>query len=105
MILKTLSTLYYLGMAFLFIGIVMLLTDIYGGLIIYSIGAIPIVSIRIFNRVVCKPDKRRINSILVFSSLFLIATGVAKYYQESYWVVFILITAVLDFYVSFRKIK
>ena len=105
MLYKSLSTLYYIGMAFLFIGIVMLLTDIYGGLIVYSIGAIPIVSIRTFNRVVCKPDRRRTNTILVVSSLFLIAAGVAKYFYESYWIVFILITAVLDFYISFRKIK
>ena len=105
MLYKSLSTLYYIGMAFLFIGIVMLLTDIYGGLIVYSIGAIPIVSIRIFNRVVCKPDRRRTNTILVASSLFLIASGVANYFQESYWIVFILITAALDFYISFRKIK
>ncbi len=105
MLYKSLSTLYYIGMAFLFIGIVMLFTDIYGGLIVYSIGAVPIVSIRIFNRVVCKPERSRINTILVASSLFLIAAGVAKYFQESYWIVFILITATLDFYVSFRKIK
>ncbi len=105
MLYKSLSIIYYVGMAFLFIGIVMLLTDIYGGLIVYSIGAIPIVSIRIFNRVVCKPERERINTILVISSLFLIAAGVAKFYQESYWIVFILITAVLDFYVSFRRIK
>ncbi len=105
MLYKSLSTLYYIGMAFLFIGIVMLLTDIYGGLIIYSIGAVPIVSIRVFNRVVCKPDRRRTNTILVVSSLFLIAAGVANYLQESYWIVFILITATLDFYISFRKIK
>jgi hypothetical protein len=92
-------------MAFLFIGIVMLLTDIYGGLIVYAIGAVPIVSIRIFNRVVCNPDRRRTNTILVVSSLFLIAAGVAKLLNESNWIVFILITATLDFYISFRKIK
>ena len=105
MLYKSLSILYYAGMALLFIGIVMLLTDIYGGLIVYLIGAVPIVSIRIFNRSVCKPERERINTILVFSSLFLIAAGVAKFYHESYWIVFILITAVLDFYVSFRRIK
>ncbi len=102
---KILSVLYYIGMAFLFIGIVMLLTDIYGGLIVYTIGAVLIVSIRIFNRVVCKPERERINTILVFSSLFLIAAGVAIFFNESYWIVFIFITASLDFYVSFRRIK
>ncbi len=92
-------------MVFLFIGIVLLLTDINGGLIVYSIGAIPIAAIRLYNRIVCQPDKRRINTILMFSSLFLIAAGTAKYYQASYWIVFILITAVIDFYVSFRKVR
>ncbi len=102
---KALSIIYYLGMALLFIGIILLLTDSKGALIVYSIGAIPIVGIRLFNRIVAKPERHRINTILFVSSLFLIAAGVAKYYDERHWVVFILITAVLDFYVSFRKIK
>ena len=103
---KALSIMYYIGMALLFTGIILLLTDSEeGALIIYSIGAIPIVGIRLFNRIVAKPERHRINTILFVSSLFLIAAGVAKYYDERYWVVFILTTAVLDFYVSFRKIK
>jgi len=102
---KILSISYYVGMILLFIGIVMLLTDIKGGLILYSIGMLPIVGVRIFNRTVCKPERRRINTILLISSLFLVAAGAAKFYQKEYWIVFVLITAVLDFYVSFRKIK
>ena len=102
---KFFSIAYYVGMILLFIGIVMLLTDIKGGLILFSAGALPIVGVRIFNRSVCKPERRRINTILVISSLFLLAAGVAKFYHKEYWIVFILITAVLDFYVSFRKIK
>jgi len=102
---KALSILYYVAMALLFIGIVLLLTDANAGLIVYFAGAIPIVAIRAYNRFVCTPERRRINTILTYSSLFLIAAGTANYFEKPYWVVFILITAVLDFYVSFRKIK
>jgi len=101
---KFLSILYYLGMALLFVGIVLLFTDNQAGLIVYSVGVVPIIGIRLFNRIVAKPERHRINTILFASSLFLVAAGVAKYYHEGYWVVFILITAVLDFYVSFRRI-
>ena len=102
---KILSILYYAAMALLFIGIVLLLTDAKAGLIVYFTGAIPITGIRIYNRLVCIPERRRINTILSYSSLFLLAAGVANYLEKPYWVVFILITAVIDFYVSFRKIK
>lgn len=101
---KFLSILYYAGMALLFVGIILLLTDNTAGLIVYAIGVVPIVGIRLFNRIVARPERHRINTILFASSLFLIAAGAAKYYEEGYWVVFILITAVLDFYVSFRRI-
>ncbi len=102
---KALSILYYLGMALLFIGIIMLMTDSSAGLIVYAAGVVPIVGIRLFNRIVARPERRRINTILLASALFLIAAGTANYYHKGYWVVFILITAVLDFYVSFRRIK
>ena len=102
---KALSILYYLGMILLLVGIVLLLTDKTSGLTIFAIGATPIVGIRLFNRIVAKPERQRINTILFVSSLFLVAAGVAKFYGKEYWIVFILITAVLDFYVSFRKIK
>ena len=102
---KILSITYYIGMALLFAGIIMMMTDISGNLIVFSIGTIPIVGIRLFNRIVAKPERQRINTILFISSLFLVAAAAAFYYNEKYWVVFILITAVLDFYVSFRRVK
>ena len=92
-------------MLILFIGIVLLLTESTGALIVYFTGAVPIAGIRIYNRLVCIPERRRINTILSYSSLFLLAAGAAYYFGKPYWVVFILITAVIDFYVSFRKIK
>jgi general stress protein CsbA len=102
---KFLSILYYLGMALLFAGIIMMMTDMSGGLIVFSAGTLPIVGIRLFNRIVARPERQRINTILFISSLFLAGAAAAKYYDEKYWVVFILITAVLDFYVSFRRIN
>ena len=102
---KALSIIYHIGIALLFVGIILLLTDTNGALIVYFIGVIPIAGIRLFNRIVAKPERQRINTILFVSSLFLVAAGVAKFYGKEYWIVFILITAVLDFYVSFRKIK
>lgn len=100
---KILSISYYAGMVLLFAGIVMHLSLHPLALWVYAAGLLPIVGIRIYNRLVGKPENRRKHTILVVSGLALVAAGVAMYLSKSFWVAFIAVSAVLDFYISFRR--
>lgn len=104
-ILKLLSALYYLGMALLVIAVITLIAKISIAKWIFVAALVPIVGVRLYNRIVCVPERKRINSILFISSLFLVVAAFLIFENRNYWIVAALITAVLDFYVSFRKIK
>lgn len=100
---KILSTIYYLGMVILLSGIIMHLAELQQAFWVYLIGLIPVVGIRAFNLVVGRPENFRKNIILMLSGLALAAAGGAIFYDRTYWVLFIAISAVLDMYISFRK--
>jgi len=100
---KILSTIYYLGMAILFAGIILHLAEWKQAFWIYLLGFIPVFSIRAFNLVVGRPENFRKNVILVVSALALAAAGGAMLYDRTYWVIFVAISAVLDMYISFRR--
>jgi hypothetical protein len=100
---KLLTGLYYIGMILLFAGIVMHIVEFKLSVAIYIIGLLPIFGVRIFNFIIGQPENRRKHGILLFSGLALVAAGVAMYFGRSYWIVFIAISAVLDFYISFRR--
>jgi hypothetical protein len=100
---KTLSISYYIGMALVLTGILFQLNDISYALPLLVIGIVPFIGVRSFNFIKGKTENRRINGIMLISALFLSAAIIAIYYHRSYWVLGVLITAMLDLYVSFRK--
>lgn len=100
---KILTTIYYLGMVILLTGIILHLAELKQAFWVYLIGFIPVFSIRAFNLVVGQPENFRKNVILIVSALALAAAGGAIFYDRTYWVIFIAISAVLDMYISFRK--
>lgn len=100
---KILSTIYYLGMVILLTGIILHLVEIKHAFWVFLIGLIPVFGIRAFNLVVGHPENFRKNLILLVSGLALAAAGAAMFYDRTYWVVFVAISAVLDMYISFRK--
>jgi len=102
---KLLSVVYYVGMALVFIGVLMHISDLNYGAWCFSSGAIIMVSIRLYNRTIGKPENKRIHSILVYSALFLLPTAWAMLTNRGYWLIFLLVTAALDTYASFRRIK
>ncbi len=102
-ILKILSLSYYLGMILLIAGILLQLNNVNYGLYLLVAGIIPFLGIRLFNLINGKPENKRLNGIMVASALFLTATIAAIVLNKNYWIIGILITAVLDLYVSFRK--
>lgn len=103
-ILRFLSGLYYAGMILILSGIIMHLTDISGALWVFSIGLIPVLGVRIYNFIISSPHRKRINGILMASSVFLTAAVITIYYGRSYWIIFIAISAILEGYASFRKL-
>ncbi|GAO28148.1 hypothetical protein [Geofilum rubicundum] len=100
---KVLSTSYYLGMVVLLTGIILHLAELEYAFWIYLIGLIPVFGVRAFNLIVGKPENFRKNVILVLSAFALTMAGGAMFYERTYWVIFIAISAVLDMYISFRK--
>lgn len=102
-IFKSLSILYYMGMALVFIGVLMSLAAVPKAPWIFTAGVIPMLGVRTYNRLVSTKERQRINSILLISSIFLAAAAFLMITGRNYWIVAVLISAVLDFYSSFRK--
>ena len=102
---KLLSVVYYIGMALVFLGILMHISELEYGVWIFSGGALSMIGIRLYNRIVGKPENLRIFTILLYSSLLLLPAAWAMYTHRRYWIIFIILTAALDAYASFRRIK
>jgi hypothetical protein len=101
---RFLSGFYYAGMVLVLAGIVMNIVEMPSAVWVFAAGMIPVLGIRIFNFVVAPAHRKRINGILMLSAVFLTVAIAFIYYQKDYWILFIAISAVLDGYVSFRKI-
>ena len=99
---KTLPVLNYIGMILILAGILLHLAAIEYALIIYVAGLIPWISIRFYNRIKGEKELRHKNSILLFSGSLMLIAGVGIYLDESWWIVFIAASSVLDIYMSFR---
>lgn len=102
--LKVLSITYYMGMALVFIGVVMGVAKVENAAWVMAAGVLPVLVVRIFNRAVCTKERERRNSILISSALFLGVAAYILYTGRNYWPIAVLISAALDTYISFRKI-
>lgn len=100
---KMLERLYIAGMLVLFAGIILAIAEKPYAIYIYGLGLTPVLGIRIFNFLVSNPQNKRKNLILVVSALFLLVAGIAFFINKSWWIVFIALSATLDFYISFRR--
>jgi general stress protein CsbA len=101
---RFLSGLYYAGMVLILAGVIMNILELPSASWVFAIGLIPVLGIRIFNFIIAPPLRKRTNGVLMLSAIFLAAAVAAIYYQKDYWIIFIAVSAVLDGYVSFRKI-
>ncbi|PWD99944.1 hypothetical protein [Marinilabilia rubra] len=101
--LRFLSGLYYAGLILILAGIIMHISGMDNAPWLFAAGLIPVLGVRIYNFIIAPSHRKRINGILMLSAVFLAATLAAIYYEKSYWIVFIAISAVLDGYTSFRK--
>ena len=102
---KTLSIAYYMGMISVLAGILFQLNDIPYALICLIVGIIPLLGVRLFNYLKGKPENKRLHGIMVVSALFLVVAATLIFMHRNYWIIAVLITATLDLYVSFRKVK
>ncbi|ASB49631.1 hypothetical protein [Alkalitalea saponilacus] len=100
---KLLSTLYYIGMVMLLIGIVLHIAESSAGFYLYATGLLPVFGVRVYNLIIGRPESKRKHGIFVISAIMLVLAGVAMFTGRSYWVLFLAISAVLDFYISFRR--
>ncbi len=99
---KNITKIYYVGMALLLAGILLHITEITIGFWIYTIGLLPVLGIRVYQFMSALPDDRRKYIPYLFSGISFGSAAVAIYYGRSYWVIFIALAALLDFYYSYR---
>ncbi len=102
---KVLSVLYYIGMVLVFLGVLMGVTHVEFNYLVLFIGSLPMIGVRIYNRIIGRVENHRIFSILIYSALFLLPAAWAMYAGKSYWILFIAIMAALDTYASFRRLR
>ncbi len=101
--LKVLSISYYIGMALILLGILFKLNDVSIAFYLLAVGLVPFLIVRIYNMLNGRFENRRLHSILVVSALFLVLAAVGIYFNKTYWIIGVMVTAALDLYVSFRK--
>jgi hypothetical protein len=99
---KTFERLHFLGMAVLFIGLILKLNDVPLSLFVYGAGVLPVLGLRIYWLFKSDANNHRKNMILVVSAIFLSTAAVAMYLELSWWIVPVAIAAVIDLYISFR---
>lgn len=104
-VINTLSYLYYAGMALVFLGTFMGISRADGAAWVLALGTAPVLGVRFYNRLVSSSQNLRLHSILVVSSLFLALSAVLLFAGRNYWIVGVLIAAVLDTYTTFRRWK
>ncbi|MBK3517656.1 hypothetical protein [Carboxylicivirga marina] len=102
---KLLSIVYYIGMALVFIGVLMHISDLVSGAWVFGAGSLIMIGIRGYNRMIGRIENRRVFTILLYSSLMLLPATWAMLSYRKYWIIFIALTALLDTYASFRRIK
>ncbi|MCU4175706.1 hypothetical protein [Carboxylicivirga sp. N1Y90] len=102
---KILSITYYIGMALVFLGVLMGVAHVENHYIVLLVGSIPIIGVRVYNLIVGRVENRRVFTILVYSSAFLLPAVWALATDRGYWIIFIMLTAVIDSYASFRRFK
>jgi hypothetical protein len=102
---KVLSITYYIGMALVFIGVLMHMSGLNYGAYVFGGRSLIMIGIRLFNRLYGKIENRRVHTILLYSSLMLLPAAWAMITYRRYWIIFLVLTAILDTYASFRRIK
>ena len=102
--LKIFSVVYYIGMGMYFLGVLTQLSGSNIGAYLMLFGALPIFGVRLYNRWVAAEGRERINTILLISSIFLLASAITIFFDRNYWILFVLIAAVIDGYSSFRRL-
>ena len=102
---KLLSIVYYIGMALVFIGVLMHISDLNYGAWVFGGGSLIMIGIRGYNRMIGRIENQRVFTILLYSSIMLLPATWAMLTGRKYWIIFIALTAILDTYASFRRIK
>lgn len=92
-------------MVILFTGIILALIEKPYAIFIFTLGLLPIFGVRVYNFVISKPANKRRHFILILSAAFLATAGAGIYLNKSWWIIFIALSGILDFYISFRRFQ
>ncbi|MDG5799189.1 hypothetical protein QA597_02305 [Marinilabiliaceae bacterium ANBcel2] len=100
---KIVSTTYLAAMLLILTGVFLATIEHESGKYLFSIGLIPYTAIRVYRFIRSSSDNKRKNFILLISNIMLILSVAAIFANKSYWMILILIAAVIDLIISLRK--
>ncbi len=100
---KIRNVILYVSMALVIVGIVLHVLGLAGGVYVLAVGGFAMFCVRTYSRAICTDKaKMRLCTILIFSSLMVVAAAWVIYTGRRYWVIPLLVCSVLELYVSFR---
>lgn len=91
------------GMLILLLGVLLTIIEHQSGFWIYAIGLISVIIARVKQFLKYNSNNKRVFIPYLFSTVSYILAGYLIYTGKNYWIIFILLSAVLDLYFSFRK--
>lgn len=101
---KKLNIIYNTGMLLVLAGVISCLAKLMPGGYILALGSLILLSVRVHNRWNAVREKERIYSIMLLSSVILTGSAIAWFMAMNFWILLVFIAAILDVYVSFRKV-
>lgn len=100
---KSINTVHVVAMATCIVGIVLHILDIPAGCIILAIGSVALLFARVYSRAkATEPNLMRQLSILIFGALLLLGAAYLMHTGREYWLIPLLIDAVVELYISLR---
>ena len=100
---KVVSALQNIAMVIAFVGIIAFILDFSYGWLILAVAAFVLFMVRLFIRArLTNKNDMRLMSILMFGAVLLLGASYLMYVGKHYWVIPLLIDALVELYVSFR---
>ncbi len=101
--LKEKDILLFGGMLIVLIGVLLKTIEHQSSFWVYAIGLAAIIIARVRQFLNSKSENKRVFIPYLFSTVSFILAGYLIYIDRNYWIIFILLGAILDLYFSFRK--
>lgn len=100
---KTISMLHSLSMGVAFVGVISYILGFEYGWVALAIGALVLFMVRLYVRArTTDKNQMRLLSIMMFGAVLLLSAAYLMYSGRHYWVIPLMIDALVELYVSYR---